>query len=471
MASLMLSVVLLIAQLQNVLSKDIGSAETTSYHALSNTYTFEGSGLRGRIQPLTQSLKSSNQFGVQQANTVVYNGRTYSTLADMPVTGSSINCQENFIAMPSGWSLAPDNGDSQTVIGMYPWSTSVVVVAGGQGYGTTTFVAGAWHRGLLVQSGDSYKASDCAVEILIYEIGPPTTSPTERPTEAPTEAPTLAPTSEPTEVPTEAPTLAPSEVPTEVPTEVPSEMPSEVPSEMPSELPTEMPTLAPTSPTHAPTAKQGTMAFDYRRGTALTASNFNCMKNNGFSHFIPRAYTTSTSASGVDRNICHHLTLAAVQNLHSKGVFVSAKPAYGLSAREPLREVKKTLLEDCGTYSDVRVWIQVLENGQDNYGWLSDTSANQAWFEQLLTSCKNHFTHCGVMASQNAWATVFGSSTYHNADVFSGLPLWYSNTGSRANYADFGGESVTIGVWSNADMKQYDAVDMCDVQVGLDWAK
>jgi hypothetical protein len=213
------------------------------------------------------------------------------------------------------------------------------------------------------------------------------------------------------------------------------------------------------------------MGFDYSKSSALTASNFNCMRNNGFGYFIPRAYTTTVSSSGIDRNICHHLTLSAVQNVHVKGVFVSAKPAYGLSAYEPLRTVKKALLDGCSNYANVRVWIQVLENGQDNYGWLSDTSANQAWFEQLLTSCKNHFTHCGVMASESAWIAVFGSSTYHNADVFSGLPLWYSHTGTRASYMDFGGGGVVVGAWASASMKQYDSMDICGIKVGLDWTK
>jgi hypothetical protein len=194
------------------------------------------------------------------------------------------------------------------------------------------------------------------------------------------------------------------------------------------------------------------------------------MRSNGFSYFVPRAFTTSVSASGLDRSICHHLTLAATQDLHIRGVLVSAKPAYGLSAYEPLRSVKKALLDHCDTYSDVRVWIQVLENGQEDYGWFSDTTANQAWFEDLVTSCKNHFTHCGVMASESAWTTVFGSSTYHNADVFSGLPLWYSHTGSRANYADFGASGVSVGEWTSANMKQYDSVEMCGITVGLDWA-
>jgi hypothetical protein len=211
------------------------------------------------------------------------------------------------------------------------------------------------------------------------------------------------------------------------------------------------------------------MVFNYNHGAALTASHFNCMRSSGFVSFVPRAYTTSTSASGIDRNICHHLTLAAVQNLHIKGIFVSGKPAYGLSAYEPLRAVKKELLDHCNRYADVRVWIQVMENEQENYGWFSDTAANQAWFEELVTSCKNHFTHCGVMASENAWATVFGSNTYHNADVFSGLPLWYSHPGTPASYTDFGNEGASIGVWPSAGMKQYAAVDMCDIHVGLDW--
>jgi hypothetical protein len=489
---------------------------------------------------------------MQQSNTVSYNGNTYSTLADVAVGGTGSTCQSNYLALPSGWSIAPDSVDSQTVIHMYPWNCDVVVVASGNSYGASRYTQGLWNPNMLLQSGSTYAAGSCTLQILIiYGAASPTAVPTVAPAASPTAMPTAVPIAVPTSVPTANPTARPTVLPTASPTAVPSAAPTAFPSAFPSAKPTAIPsakptavpfakptavpsaepsanpsaepspspsseptseptffpsagpsadptakpspspsseptsdpspdptseptpspTPAPSAPTHAPTSKRGYMVFDYGKSTVLTAANFNCMRSNGFTYFIPRAYSTSASASGLDRSICHHLTLAPIQNVHVKGMFVSPKPGYGLSAYEPLRTVKKALLNHCNTYSDVRVWIQVLENGQENYGWFSDTAANQKWFEALLTSCHNHFNHCGVMTSENAWARVFGSSTYHNATVFSGVPLWYSNTGTPASYADFVGGEVTIGTWNSANMKQYSAVNMCGVTVGLDWTK
>ena len=59
-----------------------------------------------------------------------YNGYYYSTLGDVDIFGYSFSCQDNKISLPSGWTIAPDDADSQQVIVSYPWSTNYLLTSG-----------------------------------------------------------------------------------------------------------------------------------------------------------------------------------------------------------------------------------------------------------------------------------------------------------------------------------------------------
>jgi hypothetical protein len=82
--------------------------------------------------------------------------------------------------MPSGWSVAPDNTDSQTVIHLYPWSSMTCVVADGNAYGTALYSEGLYSEDSLRQYDDTYMPAGCS-QILIYHTGAsfsPSASPT-----------------------------------------------------------------------------------------------------------------------------------------------------------------------------------------------------------------------------------------------------------------------------------------------------
>ena len=105
-------------------------------------------------------------------NAVSYNGRIYSTLSDVPVDGGDQLCQNGYISLPSGYTVAPDNADSIAVIAAHTWSTDVVIVASGNAYGVSRFSNGTQYGsgGLLSQNGSSYLSNLCFGEVLIMLI-------------------------------------------------------------------------------------------------------------------------------------------------------------------------------------------------------------------------------------------------------------------------------------------------------------
>ena len=63
-----------------------------------------------------------------------YNGKYFSTLANLKVNDLNVLCQNGYIKLPKSWVLAPDNSDSISAIYYNTWSTNTVVVASGVGY-------------------------------------------------------------------------------------------------------------------------------------------------------------------------------------------------------------------------------------------------------------------------------------------------------------------------------------------------
>ena len=112
----------------------------------------------------------------RERNMVVYNGNTYKTLADWDKNDSNATCQnsgyggQNYIELPNGWSIAPDNQDSIQVIKSKAWRTHVLVVSNGNSYGTAIYSQGSfWNANMLRQSGNSYMPGSCHLGILLIK--------------------------------------------------------------------------------------------------------------------------------------------------------------------------------------------------------------------------------------------------------------------------------------------------------------
>lgn len=97
---------------------------------------------------------------------------------------------------------------------------------------------------------------------------------------------------------------------------------------------------------------------------------------------------------------------------------------------------------DQGTWSG-RVWLDI----EGEQYWIS-TSANKAWYEELVDSCVSNGIRCGVYSSWSQWEQIFGSTAYsYGAD----MPLWYAHYDNTPSFSDFS----AFGGWKEPYAKQY----------------
>lgn len=95
---------------------------------------------------------SDNADSVAVASGAIYGFRryaitvgnwVYSTVTDVPITVASASktthADNNFLAIPSLWQLAPDDADTRNIIRTNPFSTDVVVLSNGVGIRTSQY--------------------------------------------------------------------------------------------------------------------------------------------------------------------------------------------------------------------------------------------------------------------------------------------------------------------------------------------
>ena len=58
---------------------------------------------------------------------ISYQGVEYATLDGASPSGTGNGCQSSYIALPTGWQLAPANSASRFVAGSYNWATHMLV--------------------------------------------------------------------------------------------------------------------------------------------------------------------------------------------------------------------------------------------------------------------------------------------------------------------------------------------------------
>lgn len=122
-------------------------------------------------------------------NYYIYNGKYYSTLANVNLNNPPNYCQSGYYYLPTDWIVAPDDIDSRTAINLNTWSTNTVVVASGVGYYSKS-VFGAKNTAYInwlsysysYSYGYSYTCAQCYCEILImYSPYPKTLKPSYSP--------------------------------------------------------------------------------------------------------------------------------------------------------------------------------------------------------------------------------------------------------------------------------------------------
>jgi hypothetical protein len=123
---------------------------------------------------LSSSIVSLPQADVHRklATTVVLSSRTYSLMSNADVEASGI-CHgiDTYVNLDIGYSLAPDNADSQALIAAHGWGGNLVIVAGGNAYFSLNYALGPpgsfASAAYLMQIGNTYSVSACPIQILL----------------------------------------------------------------------------------------------------------------------------------------------------------------------------------------------------------------------------------------------------------------------------------------------------------------
>jgi hypothetical protein len=106
-----------------------------------------------------------------------YNGKYFSTLANLNVNGLNVLCQDGYIKLPKNWVLAPDNSDSLSAIYYNTWSTNTVVVASGVGYKSKSTYGFMVRTKMLSSKYYSYACAPCSCVVMIMYSPKPSYSP------------------------------------------------------------------------------------------------------------------------------------------------------------------------------------------------------------------------------------------------------------------------------------------------------
>lgn len=148
----------------------------------------------------------------------------------------------------------------------------------------------------------------------------------------------------------------------------------------------------------------------------LSSSTASCLASSGYTFGIVRGYQSN---GVVDVNVCS--SLKEMSAFKRKDVYLFPDPKSTKPASNQMGELVNYLNANCKSSWSGRVWLDV----EGSQYWLGDASKNQAWYNQLVSSCATHGVSCGVYASSYQWSTLFGSTSYKNP--VSGMPLWYAH--------------------------------------------
>ena len=109
---------------------------------------------------------------------VHYNGSFFTALdvVDLSLGNFSNFCQSILLAIPQGWSIAPDDAASRQVITAYPWGVLPILLSNGSGYDKSTANLSAarnFSTNCLVSHARQYQPCECNARILMKCSAPP----------------------------------------------------------------------------------------------------------------------------------------------------------------------------------------------------------------------------------------------------------------------------------------------------------
>ena len=182
----------------------------------------------------------------------------------------------------------------------------------------------------------------------------------------------------------------------------------------------------------------------------------NCMAST-YSFVIPRGYHSTGS---VDSEVCGNIKNAKTAGIAKADSYMFPCPTCSKSATSQVGEMVDNLNSNCKREWSGRVWLDI----EGSQYWKGSSSANKAFYEELVDACKKKSRACGVYSSSSQWSALFGSSSYSYG---SNLPLWYAHYDNNPSFTDFS----SFGGWKTPFAKQYAGdVNACSTDVDKNYA-
>lgn len=199
-----------------------------------------------------------------------------------------------------------------------------------------------------------------------------------------------------------------------------------------------------------PTPSSSTQGLDI--SASLSSSTASCFVSSGYSYIVPRGYQ---STGNVDSHVCTSLNSAYSAGFKTRDTYLFPCPTCSKSAATQVSELVSYLTSNCKTAWSGRIWLDI----EGTQYWMSSTSSNQAWYQQLQDACSSSGARCGVYTSANSWNGIFGSSFTYGSK----LALWYAHYDNNPSFSDF----ASFGGWASPHAKQY-AGDASVCSFGVD---
>mmetsp|Transcript_205 Transcript_205/g.415 ORF Transcript_205/g.415 Transcript_205/m.415 type:complete len:333 (-) Transcript_205:299-1297(-) len=184
----------------------------------------------------------------------------------------------------------------------------------------------------------------------------------------------------------------------------------------------------------------------------ISSSTASCLAGSN-SFVIPRGFK---STGTVDSNVCTSIINAANAGIKTRDTYMFPCPTCSSSASSQLSTLVSYLKSHCSSQWSGRVWLDI----EGSQYWLSSTSSNKLWYQDLVNACSSQHVRCGVYSSGSQWSAIFGSSSYSYGN---NLPLWYAHYDNKPSFSDFS----SFGGWRSPHAKQY-AGDTTQCGLGVD---
>jgi hypothetical protein len=173
-----------------------------------------------------------------------------------------------------------------------------------------------------------------------------------------------------------------------------------------------------------------------------SVTDYSCFSSSGFGDFtVPRGFR---STGAIDTNVCTNLKNAQSAGVKYRDVYMFPCPTCSSSASSQLSSLVSYLNANCASAWSGRVWLDI----EGSTYWMTSTSSNKAWYQELVDSCTANKIRCGVYSSSSQWSSIFGSTSYSYG---SALPLWYAHYDNKASFSDY----VPFAGWTTPYAKQY----------------